>query len=242
MQHMKKWMIGMLCFAPLAWSSKVDTHPQPQNTNEKKVQSEFCGAKLTLEDQKTLYEHTLDALAQVYTEIKAPESLKKIQELRKVRPHIIHIVGMTIKKSKARIHLSLCYHDYSKFLKCSDVFKELKAQQKLSEFYGSLLSTPLKARDVASFGPFTAITLDPKELMFEGKPVTSTLHISLLKIRENDDLRDKVQEKLIKKLESLPVFHVSKAHCRKRSERSLFRQKKKDTHEHDSLKELKSAA
>lgn len=177
--------------------------------------SQGCKGKLRLEDQMTLYHLTLDVLKESFEEMKARDALQKVEELRQRKPHIIHVAGNSIKGGQGRIHISLCYPDYSKFLKCSEVFKRLKEKDKMADFYTSLMTHPLKPLGVDKYGKFIAIELSPKEVLFEGKAVTPALHISLVKVRDNKDLEDKLLEKVRKKVQEISIFKIEKATCRK---------------------------
>lgn len=176
--------------------------------------SQFCGARLSREDQNKLYAVALTALEESFQDMKAADALMAVEALKKRKPQRLHVVGTELKKAKGKIHMSLCYNDGSNFLKCSEIFKHIGANKKLSDVYDDLISEPIRVQDVAMYGKFVGFSIDPKQLMFDGKPVTGELHISLIKIRENPDLQAKLLEKLKSKIKDIGPFTLEKASCR----------------------------
>jgi hypothetical protein len=197
MKHLFKWIILFTFSLSLA-----------------DAKSQFCGARLNREDQNKLYHLTISVLEEVFQEMKASEALQTLESLKKQAPQRIHMVGTEIKKPKGKIHLSLCYQDGSQFLKCSDIYKNIKENQKLTDLYDQMIVKPLKVQGASLYGQFIALEMDPKNLIYEGKPVSSDLHISLIKIRENPDVQKKVLEKLKGKIKDLGPFTLEKSSCR----------------------------
>jgi hypothetical protein len=178
-----------------------------------KAESQFCGARISYDDQVHLYDLSLDALQEVFQEMNNEESLKVVDELRKRRPKRLHVSGNDLRKARGKIHMSLCYNDNSKYMKCSDIYKQLGSNKKLNESYDQLIAEPIKISGVGIYGKFIALNVEPKNLMLDGKVVTSDLHISLIKIRENDILQKKLTEAISKKVASM-TLKLEKASCR----------------------------
>lgn len=217
-------MLGTLTYSDGAFAAKPVAQSAPQNeTKDDSSASQYCSTKLSIDDQNQLYQLTLQVLKEVFTEKNLPLALEKLQSFEKQHPRLIHVIGNHVKNRGGRLHISLCYDDHSKFRRCSDVWKEIKdPTTSLSEVYQNTMTQPLKPAGIERFGDYLVLMLHPKNLSYKGKEIASNLHISLVRIRENDDLLEVIQKKLMEKVKSLKPLELSRTACRTPRKQNRF--------------------